>query len=200
MDGQEYLNQISATVRPEKKSKMSFMKSPIFKVVAIGMGAVLAIIIVSSIITGGQRGAKDQGIALKLHIDNTLSVISDYQGDVKSSNLRSSSASLYSVLSNTSRELTEFLTSEYDFNAKSVDAGLTTEADTERDGLTADLFQAKINGILDRVYANKMAYEIYLIRNAESKLYNSTASDTLKSLLATSYNSLENLYNDFSEY
>ena len=52
MDGQEYLNQISASVRPEKKSsKMGgrFMQSPIFKVLISGVAALILIIILFEI-------------------------------------------------------------------------------------------------------------------------------------------------------
>ena len=47
-----------------------------------------------------------------------------------------------------------------------------------------------------------MAYEISLMANSEAQLLKSTNNDTLKEMLTTSYNSLDNLYdkfNDFSE-
>ena len=105
MDGQDYLNQISASVRPEKKSKMSFMNSTIFKVAAVAVVVFILIAIVGGILGGGKEGAKDQAISLKLNLDSTLEVIAEFQPSVKSSDLRSSSASLYSVLSNTNRDL-----------------------------------------------------------------------------------------------
>lgn len=200
MDGQEYLNQISATVRPEKKSKMSFMNSTIFKVIAGAVVAFIAIVIVGAIINGGKAGAKDQAIALKLNIDSTLSVISKFQPSVKSSDLRSSSASLYSVLSNTNRELTNFITENYDYNSKNDDKKFADDVALERDGLESALFEAKINGVLDQVYANKMAYVISLISTKETSLYNATSNEELQSLLTTSYNSLKNLYDKFGDF
>ena len=200
MDGQDYLNQISATVRPAKKSKMSFMNSTIFKVIAGAVVACILIAIVGGIINGGKAGAKDQAIALKLNIDSTLSVISKYQPSVKSSDLRSSSASLYSVLSNTSRELTSFITEKYEYNAKNDDKKFADDVDLERDGLESALFEAKINGVLDQVYANKMAYVVSLISARETGLYNATSNEDLQSLLTTSYNSLKNLYDKFNDF
>lgn len=200
MDGQEYLNQISASVRPEKKSKMSFMNSTIFKVIAGAVVAFIVIVIVGAIISGGKAEARDQAISLKLNIDSTLSVISKFQPSVKSSDLRSSSASLYSVLSNTSRELTSFITEKYEYNAKNDDKKFADDVALERDGLESALFEAKINGVLDQVYANKMAYVISLISTKETSLYNATSNEELQSLLTTSYNSLKNLYDKFGDF
>ena len=63
-----------------------------------------------------------------------------------------------------------------------------------------DLFEAKINGNLDRIYAHKMSYEVSVIMNDETKLYNGSNDDALKAILSTSYTSLENLYNSISNF
>ncbi|MBQ2661017.1 hypothetical protein IJF93_03035, partial [Candidatus Saccharibacteria bacterium] len=109
MDNKEYLKQISGQVRPAKSSKMSFLKSPIVKIAGIAIIVMVVIIIFSSIISAGKPSLENQNISLKLHIDNTLEIISEFQPSVKSSDLRSSSSSLYAVLSNTSRELGTYL-------------------------------------------------------------------------------------------
>lgn len=203
MDGQEYLNQISTAVRPEKKSGMGgLMGSPIFKVAAVGVIAFIVIIIIGAVLSGGKGGVEKQGTELLLHIDNTSGVISTYQPSLKSSDLRSSSASLYSILSNTSRELTDYLTTKFNYKPKSVDKKWVEAATLHNDELDETLFNAKINGILDRIYAHKMAYEISLITSKESSLYASSRDDALREIINSSYNSLNNLYdkfNDFSE-
>lgn len=200
MDGQEYLNQISASVRPVKKPRDSFVSSPIFKIIAGAVAAFIAIAIVGAILSSGRAGAKDQAISLKLNIDSTLSVISEYQPSVKSSDLRSSSASLYSVLSNTSRDLTTFITENYNYSAKKDDKKFADDVALESDELDSALFQAKINGILDQVYANKMAYVISLMTTKETTLYNATSNAELQEILSSSYNSLDNLYSKFNDF
>ncbi len=204
MDGQDYLNQIANSVRPPaKKSKFGgIFSSPITKVILIGLLVLIIIIIIGSVINGGRGNTKDKSISLKLHIDNTTSLISEYQPSVKSTILRSSSASLSTILSNTSRELTSYLVDKYKYTDKTPSDSLKESATLSYDALNQDLFEAKINGILDRIYAHKMAYEINLITSEEATIYNSTSDDTLKSLIESSYNSLNNLYpqfNDFSE-
>ena len=151
---------------------------------------------------GGKTSDKEKLFALILHIDNTTEVIGEYQSNVKSSDLRSYSASLNGVLSNTSKDLTNYAAEKYNFKAKDVDKNIAEEETTSKDGLKSELFEAKINGVLDRIYAHKMAYEISLITTREAQLIRSAGNETLKQALTTSYNSLDNLYskfNDFSE-
>ncbi|MBR3386092.1 hypothetical protein IKG68_00765 [Candidatus Saccharibacteria bacterium] len=206
MDGQEYLNQISAEARPVKKGKGgrlgSLMASPIFKAVAIGVALLVVIIIVGAALGNGKGGLEKQATSLLLHINNTSAVVSNYQDSLKSSTLRSSSASLSSVLSNTSRDLTSYMTDNYKYKASSVDKALTESALLNKEGLESELFNAKINGILDRIYAHKMGYEVSLIMNETASVYNATSNDTLRNMMRTFYDSLGNLYtqfNDFSE-
>lgn len=200
MDKKAYLDQISATVRPEKQNPLKKMMSSKFARIFAGLALVLVVIIIIGSVLSGNSGPKDQAIALKLHLDTTLDAISDYQPSVKSSNLRSSSASLYSVLSNANKDLTDFVTEQYDFKDNKVDKKLTEEEQLHADGLEADLFNAKINGILDRIYAHKMAYEISLITAQEEKLLATSKDETLRAILNTSLTSLNNLYDSFNDF
>ena len=200
MDGQEYLNQISASVRPEKKSKLSFLNSTIFKLVAGAVVAFILIAIIGGILSGGKTGVKDQAIELKLNIDSTLEVISEFQPSIKSSDLRSSSASLYSVLSNTSRDLTTYVTENYEYTPKNDNKKFADDVALERDGLESALFEAKINGVLDQVYANKLAYVISLIYTKELNLKKATSKEDLQAILDSSINSLSTLYDKFDNF
>ena len=200
MNEQEYLNQISAEVRPEKAPKVrnGIFASPFFKVGVIGLVALVLIMIAGSVLSSGKTDGKTRTIQLLLHLDNTAEVISDYQPSVKSSDLRSSSASLYSVLTNTSRETTNYLSENYGYKSASND--LVTQADTERDGLEADLFDAKINGTLDRIFAHKMEYEITMILAEEQSVYRVTSDSGYRSALESSMSSLETLYDKFNSF
>ncbi len=200
MDNQEYLKQISSTVRPEKKST-GFLSSALFKVIVAGVVALIIVLVAGSIITGSKPKVKDRVISLELHIDSTLSVISDYQPLLKSSILRSNSASLSGVLSNTNRELTNYIEEKYSYKASSSEnKKMKEEADAHKSELENDLFEAKINGILDRIFAHKMAFEIALIISDEKSIYDASGDENLKSMILTSYNSLSNLYDKFNEF
>lgn len=203
MDRQEYLNQISMKNQPTKKSKLGgVFGSKFFWVGVIGVAVFVFIMVLGGVLGSARGSDKDRLFALILHIDNTSEIIGEYQPNVKSSDLRSYSASLGGILSNTSKDLTEYATAKYNFKAKDVKQNIIEEETTAKDALKDEFFEAKINGVLDRIYAHKMAYEISLMANSEAQLLKSTNNDTLKEMLTTSYNSLDNLYdkfNDFSE-
>ena len=166
----------------------------------IGVILLVVIMIVGAILGGSRTNEKELAYKLKLHIDNTSAVISEYQPSVNSSDLRSNSASLLSILANTNRDLTAYLTDAYSYKSGSEGETLINDAKLNADGLRAVLFNAKINGILDRIYASQVAYEVSLIMNEESKIYNKTNKDNLKNILSSSYSSLENLYNAFKSF
>ena len=176
------------------------MGSKFFMIGMVGLIALVVIIIIGAILGGNKGGEKNLSYKLKLHLDNTASVISEYQPRVKSSDLRSHSASLYSVLSSTNRELTDYLTEKYNFKEKDINKDFVEEATLAMDGLEAELFEARINGNLDRIYAHKMTYEISLFMNEEAKLINSTSNASYKEILTRSYNSLSNLYDSFNSF
>ena len=188
--------------RPAKNSKSGIFASKFFWVGVIGAAIFILILIIGGILSGARGNNKDRLLALVLHIDNTSEAIGEYQPNVKSSDLRSYSASLNGVLSNTSRELTNYIAEKYNMKPKDANENIAEEETLAKDDLVNELFEAKINGNLDRIYAHKMAYEISLITSREIQLYKSTNNESLKEILDTSYNSLSNLYdkfNDFSE-
>ena len=203
MQGQEYLNQISASNRPVKQSKLdSILKSKYF---LIGVGVfvlLIIIIIIGSALSGNKGGEKNNSFKLYLHLVGTTEVINTYQKDIKSSILRGNTSSLKSVLSNTSKKLGDFLIEKYKIKdiEKSTEKVFVEEANVAKDGLISELFEAKINGNLDRIFAHKMSYEIDLIASEEQTILKSTKNDTLKSILEESYGSLNNLYNEFNDF
>ena len=89
---------------------------------------------------------------------------------------------------------------KYEFKEKDISEDLVEEATLNKDGLESELFEAKINGILDRIYAHKMAYEISVITSEEAKIINMTGDSSLKELLEKSHSSLENLYEKFNNF
>ena len=148
------------------------------------------------------RVSQHNSFKLDIHISNTIDVINEYQKDIKSSKLRGNSSSLNSVLASTKSNLDKYITEKYKIKdiTKEADKDFITEATTNKDALTQELFEAKINGILDRVYAHKMAHEITLIASEEKTIMGQTSNETLKAILSESYDSLDKLYGEFNDY
>lgn len=184
--------------RPAKKSKMDFLKNKFVLVGIILVAGIILMAIVGAVLGGGKGGIREQATALQLRLESMSSTISSYQGLVKSSILRSDSTSLSGILSNTDRDLSNYLSEKYkdkkDFKKLEEDEAVHNEA------LEAELFEARINGILDRIYAHKITYEISLLMSMESKLYDATGDDALKNILNTSYDSLTVIYEKFENY
>ena len=162
----------------------------------------IIIMIIGSTLSGNKGGEKNNSFKLDIHISNTIDVINEYQKDIKSSKLRGNSSSLNSVLASTKSNLDKYITEKYKIKdiTKEADKDFITEATTNKDALTQELFEAKINGILDRVYAHKMAHEITLIASEEKTIMGQTSNETLKAILSESYDSLDKLYGEFNDY
>lgn len=199
MDNQAYLNQISASTRPEKKSN-SFLSSTIFKVIIGGVAAFILIIILGAVINGGKTDNKTKCISLYFYTGNLTNIIDTYQSSIKSSTLRGSSASLKSLVSSVNSEINNYLVAKYEFKEKNADEKLVANETALYEELNNDLFEAKINGLLDRTYARKMAYEISILQTRESEIYKSISDETLKQVLSSSYDSLENIFESFDSF
>ena len=129
MNDQEYLKQISDEVRSEKKSVTGFMSSTAFKVGVGGLVAFIVLAIFGTILSSGKVDLKTRCAALRLRLTNTAEVISDYQNNIKSSALRSNSASLRAVLSDTSNKLLGYLEEKYSLKDGRESKDLKEEAD-----------------------------------------------------------------------
>lgn len=210
MDSQEYLNQISAKSAPvkggpgirNKTGIVGVIRSKYFILGAAALGLFILMAVIGAMLGSNKDDLKTKVEKLMLHIDGTSAVIDSYQPSVKSSILRSQSASFNTLLSNTSSQLSNYAQEKYSEKTSKISKNLTEEAKTNQDALQAELFEAKINGNLDRVYAHKMAYEISLLTTEEASIIRASKDEALKEILSQSYDSLEKLYdgfNDFSE-
>ena len=199
MDDKEYLKHISSTVRPQKAPNTGFTSSPLFKVILFGVIGLILIIVLGSFLGGGGDG-KTKLASLQLHLDNTSELISVYQKSIKSSDLRSTSASLYSVLTNTSREVEDFLKTNYKLTVNSLEKTVKDQATQSKDELDAELLEAKINGLLDRVFVLKIKYEISAFMAEETDIYNSTSNESLQTIIGSSYSSLSTLYDKLDSF
>jgi hypothetical protein len=202
MNQQEYLSQISNNVRPPKAPKPSFFSSAIFKWGLIVVAAIVGIAIFGAVISGNKNSLKDMAIALKLHTDGTMAEVKNFQPYIKNSSLRANAASLNSVLSNFDSSLVDYMSAKYSYENGSEAKKAKTKAETAQQALHDELFEAKINGMLDDIFAHKMAYEISLFQAEMVAIDKATSDNNLREILGSPYESLGNLYellNNFSE-
>ena len=203
MDGQEYLNQISASTKAPKPGgkNLSFLKSKYFIFGVASLGALIVIMIIGAILSGNKVSEKDYGIRLHLHLGYTAELVEKFQPSLKSSKLRAYSASLGSVLNDADKPLGDYLKEKYNFKSeKDADKKIQGDITTAKESLDNELFEAKINGLLDRTFAHKMAYETTMLMTEENKMISITKNSALKEALEKSRDSLENLYNNFNDF
>jgi hypothetical protein len=197
MDNQAYLNQIAASNRPEKTPKFSgILKNNIFKIGAIVVGLFILIFIIGQILSGIKGDTKQDFFDFKVRLDNTSKTLKQYQGLVKSSRLRSYSASLATIVSSTAKATDNYAAKVYP-KVKITGSETITKSAEE---LENDLHNAKINGFLDRVFARKLTYEISVIMADESKLIKSIKDEEYKKALQSSYDSLSVIKDSFASF
>lgn len=203
MDSQDYLDQISKTSRPVKPQKNGLtraIKSKYFIWGAVALGILIVVIAIGSILGGGTT-TEDECADLVLRLEETNELaISKYQPFLKSSILRSLSASLGGIYTNTSTELNNYMTQAFPSTKDKTIEAKREEAILNATALADELFKAKINGLLDRTYAHKMTLEIYSVMSDEMSIYNATNDTALRGLLKSSYDSLNNLYTEFNDF
>lgn len=200
MDNQAYLDQISA--KPIKAaSAPDFLHSKFLYIILGGIVAFILIMLLGAVMNSGEN-TQTKCEKLYLHTENLSQIINDFQPSIKSSQLRSDSTSFHSILSNVALINTNFLTKNYDFKKNNINGKLKTNEDELYAELNNDLFDAKINGLLDRTYARKMAHEVAIIRTYIKDIVSKTKDQDFKNELSRfndSLDVLENAFDSFSE-
>lgn len=201
MDNQAYLDQISTptSLKKTKNSNGSFLKQ-VFIALGIAVGLFALIAIFGGIISANRVSEKDSAIALKLRSDNIQTVITEYNASIKSSDLRSTNTSLSGILSDVSSTLETYITSTLSVKQKEYTKKVVDKEASALEELKNELFEAKINGLLDRTFARKMIYETQNLINYENTLKKATRNESLKSYLSSSANSLMVLHDTFSDF
>jgi len=202
MDNFAYLDQISASTNATNSSVApgnSFFGALFGKKSTriLLLSAVVAIIlcIIFAIINSIVNRETDYVPRLSLRTTNLSSMVTEYTPTVKSSSLRAAGSSLASILDNMSSNLTTSLGEDYE-----VSEPVAKEEAEVLSSLTTALYEAKINGVLDRTYARQFAYQIVNLLALIEEAKNSTDDATLKTKLTSSEESLSNIYPAFADY
>ncbi len=201
MDNLEYLNQISARANQSNTPKNggSLLDN---KLLVFGLiGAVVIAIILFILMATSSPSEPIELSNLKnlyLRIDNLSSVSEKYKPSVKNSSLRSSGGSLNIILANSQKTFDSILSTKYGVEVSKL--ATSSELSEEFTNLSSSLEKARLNGILDRIYANEITYQISRILILESSTHEKTKNEELKSAIESSYDSLEKLKDDFSKF
>lgn len=205
MDSLEYLNQISQSNRPVKRPgtvKTKLLNASIIKIALGGVVLFFLLMIIGSML--GNLNSKPENLTKQLYTRtvNLNSTVSTYSKLLKTSKLRSVSSSLSAVLTNSANQLSSYIMGESTNRNDLLPDEETTTAESQHAAqINTSLNNAKLNGILDRIYANQIGLEVSLLLSMISELEARAKGDTaLLAILATYYSSLEVIHNSFEEY
>lgn len=204
MDNFEYLNQISRSTHASKHAKPAksgLAKIPIAKF-AIG-GVVLFFLLMAIGALLGSIKSKPQTLTKQLYT-RTMSVnenITTFNRSVKSSRLRAIGASLSSVLTHTSKQLSDYLSStSSDKDPLALDKSLAESEASFSEAIKLSLTNAKLNGILDRTYENQLSLQVSLLLSLNSQLLARTKDPNLIQILNTFGSSLQTIHQNLENY
>ena len=197
-----YLQQISKTTRPAAAKKGFHLNPKILIIASIAVAVILFIAMISSMLSGVKDKEKDEAMRLHVRTNYLLSALADYTEYVKSSNLRSMGATLSNHFTELNRDLLPILTDYWGYEDWEDDAPAEIfEEETARaEEFRQDLENARLNGLLDRVYVRELALQIALLTSIESEVVARTEKEELISLLERSMSNLKELHTQFDDY
>lgn len=190
MNDLEYLNQIS--VKPAPAPTSFFDKKT--KLLAIIVGGVFFLAIILMMALSGNKSSEPTETSelyrVKYRATSINTIIQTYNSKVKSSDLRSTGASLSTLLAQLETTSNEYLAAYGVVDEKTAPA--LPAGDVEAiENATAALENATLNGILDRKYASELYYQVSHLLILEKTVYQMTKSSELGAFLSSSYDSLE---------
>lgn len=205
MDGQDYLDQISATTAPSgpasKFDLKNIMSSKLFRIIGASVILLILLIIVGNILSSAANKGRNLAEQLEVRLTNLTAMLDeDCNTYLKDANLRSYNSSLSGILKNTDTQLTEYLTEAYDFTTKNIPAGIQEEETDYIEALKAELEEARLNGLYDRTYINSISTEINLIIALEENILERISSEKLIDILEQSISSLTSILESYENF
>lgn len=202
MDNLEYLNEISKTNRAVKNPKQNALPvGLIVKLVAGGVVLFFLLMMIGSLLGGAGGVAREQAQQIYVRTTNLNETLDDYTKHVKSSKLRAIGGSLEATLTNAANQLSTYLAGEAD---EDMEMALPAEKGAEEaeniNNLNTSLLNAKLNGILDRIYANEIGLQVSLLLSMVSQAQARAEDSGLVEALETYHSSLETIHQSFEDF
>lgn len=204
MDGQSYLDQISQNTKPatptSKFNLSGILSSTIFKIIAGAVLFVILAIIFGSILSNANNKGKLFAEQLSVRLANLTETTSNCNEYLKNSDLRSFNAQFSTVLTDTNSKLSTFLAEKLEFNPQKPPENIAKQETDFINELNSELENARLNGLLDRTYVNKIQTQISLILSLEESIRERAKDLALAEILNSSASNLENLLNKLQTF
>lgn len=210
MDNMAYLQQI-AGVDNSLNSKGK-KKNPLSKLLNVwvlaGAGIFIVLIIIVALIASSLNkvDTKDQDLMTQSYwMANYLvnETLDEYADQVKNSDIRNMTASFRSVLNEIILNDAGLMLSEYgievdDFDEE--DNEIVAQEKKANDELNSTLEDARLNGILDRVYLREITMQVAYIRSYQSEIAERTKNSKVEEFSLKADANLGNIYEQFHSF
>ena len=195
MNNLEYLNQISKTSRPVKTGGNAQGFGTITKIAIAGVAVFIILLIVGMLIGKKADNTSTLGPQIYLRSTNLASTINTYNRSLRSSKLRSIGLTLSSTLTAAINQLDPTFRS-----SATKDKNLSTSETEYITELNDTLNNAKLNGMLDRTYANQMQLQTALLLSMLEQAINHTTDENLKTIYLQYQSNLATTNTDLVNY
>jgi hypothetical protein len=210
MDNMAYLQQIAGVDNSlNNPSKKGGLKLPSFINIwtMLGAGLLIIVIVIVMVLTAAMNkvDSKDQDLMIESYWMSTYlmeETFDEYSEDLKSPDIRNMTASLKSVLSEIILNDTNILLEEYGIEVDDGDdeEGIPADESAKNTELNSVLEDARLNGILDRVYVREITMQIAQLRAKQSEIAARTKNDKAREFAEKAESNLDNIYEQFHNY
>lgn len=204
MDNLEYLNYISQSNRPIKQSKVSKINGKLIMRILLGGILAMAILIgVGVIINSRSHRTLDISQQLYMRMNNVNSLISTYNRNLKSPQMRAINASLSGAITNTLPQLASYIQfiNQDSKTPLAPPEKLAIEEKNLFNGSTEILNRAKLNGTLDRNYLTQISMQLSLLMALTSEaLTRDTKDQHINIILGNFYSNLSAIKESLDSY
>lgn len=209
MNNKDYLDKIASENRPLTARAPGFLGKKLnlsmtqLKIIGGAAGAIILVFIIAMIATSGDKHPERKYVdQAYLRSEGLAKVIDENRKLIRSSKLRSLAMSLNAILSELSYTLSTSIVE--DFGAKSISEvnkkPVAAKEDEAMDELRDTLEVARLNAVLDRVFAREFTYQISLLMSSETDIINHTKKEPLRSNIEASRDNLEALHEEFDNF
>lgn len=200
MDNKAYLDQI-ASKGQQQKSFSSIFSPALIKLLLGAVILIVLIVVLTVVINASNKGRYDNYSELYLRLSQLIAEdgpIDTNQENLRSSKLRSNTAN-FMTIENSFLQKYGSMAAQVGFST-TPNSKITSTVNSDINSYTASLTDAYMNGHLDHTFASETNYQVAILIQLETSIYEDTDNTTLKDLLNANLENLKSYQAIYKEY
>jgi len=200
MDNKAYLDQI-ASKGQQQKSFSSIFSPALIKLLLGAVILIVLIVVLTVVINASNKGRYDNYSELYLRLSQLIAEdgpIDTNQENLRSSKLRSNTAN-FMTIENSFLQKYGSMAAQVGFST-TPNSKITSTVNSDINSYTSSLTDAYMNGHLDHTFASETNYQVAILIQLETAIYEDTDNTTLKDLLNANLDNLKSYQAIYKEY